>query len=54
MPTLGGGGGSEEPMPSPEEIGGEGEESTPTEGGDSYLPSFQELGVEDGTDNSQF
>ena len=52
MPTLNGEGG-EEPMSSPE--GGEvetGEEPQPE--GDSYLPSFQELGVNDGTDNSQF
>ena len=51
MPTLSGGGPEEaEPeMPEPEEGGEE-----PQPEGDSYLPSFQELGVEDGTDNSQF
>jgi len=52
MPSLPGGG-SEEPeeeLPEPEEGG----EETPAPEGDSYLPSFQELGVSDGTDNSQF
>ena len=54
MPSLPGGEpeeGGEEPMPEPEE-GEAGEEPQPE--GDSYLPSFQELGVNDGTDNSQF
>ena len=53
MPSLPSGGGAEpEPTaePAPEE--GAPEEAQPE--GDSYLPSFQELGVEDSTGNSQF
>lgn len=56
MPSM------EEPPsePEPEEPAPEGEAPAEPEGGqetsgeDSYLPSFNELGVEDGTDNSQF
>lgn len=39
--------------PPPEEVPPT-EEPTSTEGEESYLPSFDELGVPDGTDNSQF
>lgn len=53
MPSLPGGSGTE-PAPEMETTPEEGapEEAQPE--GDSYLPSFQELGVEDSTDNSQF